>query len=93
LRDDAIAGLENLRLLSCGTRTFKYDMVSEDAAGNQDSTISVFTRDSSGARRFYTGHRSPADDETERGIDRLTPVYDAGPDAARTGRSVCRPCV
>jgi predicted dithiol-disulfide oxidoreductase (DUF899 family) len=69
-------GWKNLRLLSCGDSTFKFDMASEDAEGNQDSTISVFTRDSSGAlRHFYSAHPWLADDVNERGIDRLTPVY------------------
>jgi predicted dithiol-disulfide oxidoreductase (DUF899 family) len=69
-------GWKNLRLLSCENSTFKYDMASEDAEGNQDSTISVFTRDSSGTlRHFYSGHPWLAEDINERGIDRLTPVY------------------
>jgi predicted dithiol-disulfide oxidoreductase (DUF899 family) len=69
-------GWNNLRLLSCGDSTFKYDMASEDAEGNQDSTISVFTRDSNGAlKHFYSGHPWLADDINQRGIDRLTPVY------------------
>jgi len=67
---------KNLRLLSCGTSTFKYDMASEDAEGNQDSTISVFTRDAGGTlRHFYSGHPWLAEDVNQRGIDRLTPVY------------------
>ena len=69
-------GWNHLRLLSCGGSTFKYDMASEDAEGNQDSTLSVFTRDSSGTlRHFYTSHPWLADDINQRGIDRLTPVY------------------
>ena len=69
-------GWNNLRLLSCGGSTFKFDMASEDAEGNQDSTISVFTRDASGTlRHFYSAHPWLADDVNERGIDRLTPVY------------------
>jgi len=69
-------GWNNLRLLSCGNSTFKYDMASEDADGNQDSTISVFTRDASGTlRHFYSGHPWLAEDIHERGIDRLTPVF------------------
>ncbi len=36
-------GWDKLRLLSAGDNTFKYDLGSEDAAGDQDSTISVFT--------------------------------------------------
>src|SRR5437773_615617 len=39
-------GWDKLRLLSAGDSTFKYDLGSEDAEGRQDSTISVFTRDS-----------------------------------------------
>jgi predicted dithiol-disulfide oxidoreductase (DUF899 family) len=69
-------GWSNLRLLSCGESTFKYDFASEDAAGNQDSTISVFTRDADGTlRHFYTAHPHMADDINQRGIDLLTPVY------------------
>jgi predicted dithiol-disulfide oxidoreductase (DUF899 family) len=71
-----VRGWKNLRLLSCGDSTFKYDMASEDAQGSQDSTISVFTKDSDGTlRHFYSGHPWLADDINQRGIDRLTPVY------------------
>jgi predicted dithiol-disulfide oxidoreductase (DUF899 family) len=69
-------GWRNLRLLSCGDSTFKFDLLSEDAAGNQDSTISVFTRDARGVvRHFYTAHPSMAEDIHERGIDLLSPVW------------------
>jgi predicted dithiol-disulfide oxidoreductase (DUF899 family) len=69
-------GWRNLRLLSCGDSTFKYDLRSEDAEGNQDSTISVFTRDRDGTlRHSYSAHPWMADDVKERGIDLLTPVY------------------
>jgi predicted dithiol-disulfide oxidoreductase (DUF899 family) len=69
-------GWKNLRLLSCGNSRFKYDMASEDAEGNQDSTISVFTRNSNGTlRHFYTAHPWLAEDINQRGVDRLTPVY------------------
>jgi predicted dithiol-disulfide oxidoreductase (DUF899 family) len=69
-------GWSNLRLLTCGTSTFKYDLRSEDAEGNQDSTISVFTRDREGTlRHVYSGHPWMAGDVHERGIDLLTPVY------------------
>src|ERR1041385_7769973 len=44
-------GWRNLRLLSCGDSTFKYDLRSEDAEGAQDSTVSVFTRDGDGTLR------------------------------------------
>jgi predicted dithiol-disulfide oxidoreductase (DUF899 family) len=69
-------GWDRLRLLSCGTNTFKRDLNSEDAEGRQDSTISVFTRDADGSvRHFYTAHPWMAEDVRERGIDLLTPVY------------------
>jgi predicted dithiol-disulfide oxidoreductase (DUF899 family) len=69
-------GWDKLRLLSNGASTFKYDLGSEDREGNQDSTISVFSRDSDGTlRHFYSAHPSMADDIKERGLDLLTPVY------------------
>jgi predicted dithiol-disulfide oxidoreductase (DUF899 family) len=69
-------GWHNLRLLSAGDSTFKYDFRSENAEGNQDSALSVFTRDDRGAlRHFYTTHPWLDDDMNERGIDLLQPVY------------------
>jgi predicted dithiol-disulfide oxidoreductase (DUF899 family) len=69
-------GWRNLRLLSCGDSSFKYDLGSEDADGNQDSTISVFTRDSQGTlRHVYTAHPRMAEDVDQRGLDLLTPVW------------------
>ncbi|MGW0732130.1 DUF899 family protein [Streptomyces sp. NPDC002851] len=69
-------GWTNLRLLSAGSSTFKYDLGSEDAEGNQDSTVSVFTRDDDGSvRHFYSVHPRMSDDFDERGIDLLTPVW------------------
>jgi len=69
-------GWGNLRLLSCGANTFKYDLLSEDREGRQDSAMSVFTRDSDGAlRHFYTGHPWLSEDIKERGLDLLSPVY------------------
>jgi predicted dithiol-disulfide oxidoreductase (DUF899 family) len=69
-------GWDKLRLLSAGAGTFKYDLRSEDREGNQDSTVSVFTRNSDGTvRHFYTAHPSLANDVRERGLDLLCPVY------------------
>jgi predicted dithiol-disulfide oxidoreductase (DUF899 family) len=69
-------GWRNLRLLSCADSSFKYDLGSEDEAGNQDSTISVFTRDGAGTvRHFYSAHPRMAHDIDQRGIDLLTPVW------------------
>ncbi|MFC4472689.1 DUF899 family protein [Streptomyces xiangluensis] len=69
-------GWHRLRLLSCGDSTFKYDLGSEDKDGEQDSTVSVFTRDGDGTvRHFYSAHPRMADDIDGRGIDLLAPVW------------------
>ena len=68
-------GWDNLRLLSCGSNTFKYDLRSEDREGRQDSTVSVFARDRGGLRHFYTAHPSLSPEVRERGLDLLIPVY------------------
>jgi predicted dithiol-disulfide oxidoreductase (DUF899 family) len=69
-------GWDKLRLLSAGDSTFKYDLGSEDGEGHQDSTISVFTRDSDGTlRHFYSGHPWLGEDIKERGIDELNPIW------------------
>jgi predicted dithiol-disulfide oxidoreductase (DUF899 family) len=76
----------NVRLLSAADSTFKYDLGSEDADGNQDSTVSVFTRDSLESpraegegerlvRHVYSAHPRMSDDIDQRGIDLLTPVW------------------
>ena len=65
-----------MRLLSAGESTFKYDLGSEDREGGQDSTVSVFTRDSDRTlRHFYSVHPWLAEDIKERGIDELTPIW------------------
>ncbi|KAK1185055.1 DUF899 family protein [Streptomyces sp. NBS 14/10] len=69
-------GWSRLRLLSCGDSTFKFDLGSEDKDGEQDSTISVFTRDGDGTvRHRYSAHPRMAEDIKERGIDLLSPVW------------------
>lgn len=69
-------GWSNVRLLSAGKNTFKYDLNSEDADGVQDSTVSVFTRDSDGAiRHRYTAHPRMSPELDQRGIDLLSPVW------------------
>lgn len=69
-------GWDKLRLLSAGNSTFKYDLGSEDREGNQDSTVSVFTRDANGTvRHFYTAHPRMAPGIQERGIDLLAPMW------------------
>ena len=69
-------GWHRLRLLSAGDSTFKYDLGSEDREGNQDSTISVFTRANDGTlRHFYSVHPRLAADIEERGIDEYNPIW------------------
>jgi len=69
-------GWKNLRLLSAGSSTFKYDLGSEDPEGNQDSTISVFSRARDGAlSHVYSAHPRMASDVKERGIDLLSPIW------------------
>ena len=81
-------GWNRLRLLSAGESTFKYDLGSEDREGNQDSTISVLTRDADGTlRHFYSGHPWLGEDVKERGIDELNPIWnflDLTPDGRGT---------
>lgn len=70
-------GWNNLRLLSTAEgSTFKYDLGGEDREGNQDSTLTVITRDPDGTlRHFYSAHPQMAPDIKERGLDLLSPVY------------------
>ena len=69
-------GWDKLRLLSAGESTFKYDLGSEDRQGQQDSTISVFIRESDGTlRHTYSVHPRLAEDIQERGIDEYTPIW------------------
>jgi predicted dithiol-disulfide oxidoreductase (DUF899 family) len=69
-------GWNKLRLLSAAKNTFKFDLGSEDPDGGQDSTISVFTRDASGAvRHFYSVHPRMSSEIKERGIDLFVPVW------------------
>jgi len=69
-------GWDRLRLLSCQDSTFKYDLGSEDADGNQESTVSVFTLGADGTpRHFYSAHPTMAEDIDQRGIDLLCSVW------------------
>ena len=69
-------GWDRLRLLSAGNSTFKYDLGSEDREGEQDSTVSAFTRDGKGTvHHFYSAHPRMAPDIKERGIDLLAPMW------------------
>jgi len=66
----------HLRLLSAGENTFKFDMGSEDADGNQQSAISVFDREGDGTiRHTYTVYPQWSDTDHQRGLDLLSPVW------------------
>ena len=72
----AARGWRNVRLLSAGAGTFKYDLGSEEPDGAQTEWISVFTRDGDGTvRHRYSRGAQLADDRRERGIDLLSPVW------------------
>ena len=67
---------DKLRLLSAAGNAFKFDLGSEDREGNQDSTISVFTRDPQGTvRHFYSVHPRLASNIEARGIDEYNPIW------------------
>ena len=69
-------GWDKLRLLSAAKNTFKFDLGSESHDGEQDSTISVFTRDANGVvHHFYTAHPWMSPEIKERGIDLLSPIW------------------
>ena len=72
----AARGWHNVRLLSAGDTTFKYDLGSEEPDGTQTEWISVFTCDATGTvhHRSSKGARLAAD-RRERGIDLLSPVW------------------
>ena len=72
----ASRGWNNLRLLSAGSSTFKYDLGSEEPDGEQIEWISVFTRGADGAvRHVYSKGAQMSDTRRERGIDLLSPVW------------------
>jgi predicted dithiol-disulfide oxidoreductase (DUF899 family) len=72
----ASRGWSNLRLLSAGDSTFKYDLGSEETDGEQIESVSVFTRSDDGSvRHLYSKGAQLADDRRERGIDLLSPVW------------------
>jgi predicted dithiol-disulfide oxidoreductase (DUF899 family) len=69
-------GWQQLRLLSCGDSTFKYDTGSETEDGAQQSTVSVFARDDEGnVRLTYTGKPERSETLFERGIDQLCATW------------------
>ncbi len=72
----AARGWDNVRLLSAGDSTFKYDLGSEESDGSQTEWVSVFTLGGDGSvlHRYSKGAQM-ADDRRQRGIDLLSPVW------------------
>jgi predicted dithiol-disulfide oxidoreductase (DUF899 family) len=69
-------GWHGLRLLSASDCSFKLDLGSEDAAGNQFSMVSVFSRDAGGTlRHSYSATPSLSEERNERGIDLLCATW------------------
>jgi len=69
-------GWNDLRLLSAGDTTFKYELGSEEPDGAQTEWISVFTRLADGTvRHLYSKGAQMANKRRERGIDLLSPVW------------------
>ena len=69
-------GWNNIRLLSAGDSSFKFDLGSEDADGAQTEWVSVFSLgpDDTVCHVYSKGARM-SDDRRERGIDLLSPVW------------------
>ncbi len=69
-------GWDSLRVLSAGASTFKRDLGSEDAEGNQIPMLSVVARDADGALRHrYSATPTLSDEHPERGIDLLCATW------------------
>lgn len=68
-------GWNNIRLLSSHDSTFNRDFGAEDDDGDQLPGISVFTRDPDGTIRHYYTKHAELDDNNNRGIDLLSPVW------------------
>ena len=89
----ASRGWSGLRLLSAEGSTFKYDLGSEEADGEQVERVSVFTLGANGeVHHVYTKGAEMADDRRERGIDLLSPVWNLL-DLTPTGRGSWYPSV
>ena len=72
----ATRGWSGLRLFSAAGSTFKYDLGSEEADGEQVERVSVFTLGVDGeVHHVYSKGAEMADDRRERGIDLLSPVW------------------
>jgi predicted dithiol-disulfide oxidoreductase (DUF899 family) len=77
-------GWTNVRVLSAAENSFKRDLGSEDADGNQFSMITVLRRDRDEVRLFYSARPQLTEDRFERGIDLLCStwhLFDLTPEA------------
>lgn len=69
-------GWDRLMVLSAGESSFKFDLGSEDAEGNQEPRVSVFTGDGAGrVAHTYSGAPQLSAECLERGIDLLCPTW------------------
>ena len=72
----ASRGWTDIRLVSAGGSSFKYDLGSEEEDGTQTEWVSVFVRAADGTVRHVVSKGAQmADDRRERGIDLLSPVW------------------
>ncbi len=70
-----LRGWRNIGLLSSENSSFNRDLGAEDETGSQIPGVSVFTRDALGrVRHFFTKH-AELDEDNNRGIDLLSPVW------------------
>jgi len=76
LREYARArGWNNVRLLSSQDSTFNRDLEAEEPDGMQNPGVSVLVRGDDGKIRHFYSKWAPLDDNTNRGIDLLSPVW------------------
>jgi len=76
LREYARArGWNNVRLLSSQDSTFNRDLEAEEPDGGQNPGVSVLVRGKDGKIRHFYSKWAPLDDDNNRGIDLLSPVW------------------
>jgi predicted dithiol-disulfide oxidoreductase (DUF899 family) len=68
-------GWNNIRLLSSYDSTFNRDLEAEEPDGMQNPGISVLVRGDDGKIRHFYSKWAPLDENNNRGIDLLSPVW------------------
>lgn len=68
-------GWRSIRFVSAGESSFKRDLGSEDAAGNQYPVVTVLRRDGDRINLTYSGSPAVSEDRDERGIDLLCATW------------------